>query len=129
MMTLLKKQCDSKLFRKHLKNLWAIYETGDYGRYFQMRINDVPLFSDKAVKAWLNGVEYHQDEEKAAVVASIEKALSEETTRGVFAATICGRIRALFLLDRVVGKALAIIDKKANPATDNPASSAVNSGV
>jgi hypothetical protein len=127
-MGVLGKQCDSTLFRKHLKNLWSIYETGDYGRYFQMRINDIPLFSDQAVKLWLNGVEYHQDEEKAAVIASIEKSLSEETTRKVFAATLCGRIRALFLLDLIVGKALAIIDKKAKPAADDATSSGLEVG-
>ncbi len=86
--------------------------TGDYGRYFQMTINNVPLFTDEAARLWLNGVEYHQDQEKAEVVASITKALSEETTRGIFASYLGGRVRALFALRAVVVQALEAIDKK-----------------
>lgn len=83
---------------QHLKQLRQEYEKGDYQPLFQVSVNNTPLFHDSTVKAWLNGVEYHQDEEKAAVVAALEKSLSTDTMRGIFVAQLSGRIRATYML-------------------------------
>jgi hypothetical protein len=92
------RQSRGNALRRHLRYLRELYERGDYQPYFQVSIGDTPLFHETAVRAWLNGVEYHQDKDKAAVVASLEQSLTTNGARGVFVAQLSGRIRATFLL-------------------------------
>lgn len=83
---------------KHLKHIREVYERGDYQPYFQVSVNNTPLFADETLKAWLNGVEYHQDSEKAMLIASLEKALGSEVARGIFVSQMAGRLRATQML-------------------------------
>lgn len=86
---------------KHLNYLRDWYEYGDYQLYFQISINETPLFDDATSKIWLNGAEYHQDKNKAAVVAELEAALTTDVARGIFVAQLSGRIKAIFELGRL----------------------------
>lgn len=83
---------------KHLKSLRILYEKGDYQPYFQITIGDTPLFHNETIMLWLNGVEYHQDSEKEAIIKELESSLSEKSTQGLFVAQLSGRIRATFML-------------------------------
>ena len=96
-----KKSKDTTL-ANHLKNIGNIYEKGDYQPYYQVTYGDTPLFHDSTLKVWLNGIEYHQDEEKAAIIRELEEGLSENVTRGIFVSQLSGRIRATFLLEHLV---------------------------
>lgn len=92
------KKSEGSALSRHLKFLRDTYERGDYQPYFQVTIHDTPLFHDTTLKAWLNGIEYHQDKDKAAVVASLEKVLTAKVARGVFISQLSGRIRATHML-------------------------------
>ena len=89
---------DGTALAKHLNCLRDWYERGDYQPYFQISINKTLLFNDATSKIWLNGAEYHQDKNKAAVVAALEASLTTDVARGVFVAQLSGRIRAIFEL-------------------------------
>lgn len=88
------KRSKGTVLTKNLKHIRNLYEHGDYQPYFQVSVNNTPLFDDGTLKAWLNGVEYHQDSEKAKLVESLEKALGPDVTRGIFVAQLSGRLRA-----------------------------------
>jgi len=90
------------ILAKHLKYLRYTYECGEYQPYFQVTLCDTPLFHDETVKLWLNGIEYHQDIEKAAIVKELENSLSESTARGIFIAQLSGRVKAAFMLEHIV---------------------------
>ena len=92
------RQSRGNALRRHLRYLRELYERGDYQPYFQVSIGGTPLFHETMVRAWLNGVEYHQDKDKSAVVASLERSLNANGARGVFVAQLSGRIRAIFML-------------------------------
>lgn len=92
------KRAKGTALTKHLKHIREVYERGDYQPYFQVSINKTPLFDDETLKTWLNGVEYHQDSEKAELVTALEKALGDETARGIFVAQLSGRMRAAQML-------------------------------
>ncbi|MBS1154896.1 MAG: hypothetical protein H6R07_820 [Proteobacteria bacterium] len=83
---------------RHLGYLRDSYDRGDYQPYFQISINETPLFDDATIKIWLNGAEYHQDKNKATVVAALEAALTTDVARGIFVSQLSGRIRATFML-------------------------------
>ena len=85
-------------FQRHLAYIRDSYERGDYQPYFQISINNMPLFDDATIKTWLNGAEYHQDKNKAAVIARLEAALTTEVARGIFVSQLSGRVRAVFML-------------------------------
>jgi len=92
------KAAKGTVFIRHLKHLRAVYKCGDYQPYFQITIGDVPLFDDRTLKHWLNGVEYHQDHEKAKMIQELENNLSQEIARGIFVSQLSGRVRAVFML-------------------------------
>jgi hypothetical protein len=94
---------------KHLKHLRSVYERGDYQPYFQISVNDTPLFHDNTLKDWLNGVEYHQDQEKEEKIQALESALSENILRGIFVSQLSGRIKAVFMLAHL---AKLVVSKK-----------------
>lgn len=91
---------------EQLKHIRFVYENGDYKPYFQVTIGDVPLFHDDSLKVWLNGVEYHQDADKAAKIRELEEVLGPEVTRGVFIAQLAGRLEATFKLAELARFAL-----------------------
>lgn len=87
---------------KHIKSLRNKYEIGHYQPYFQIAVNDIPLFHDNTLKVWLNGVEYHQDTEKREQVKALEKAITPNVARAVFVSQLSGKIESIFLLAEVV---------------------------
>jgi hypothetical protein len=86
------------LLSKHLKYLRGTYQNGDYKSRFQIFVDDVPLFDERTVNLWLNGIEYHQDSEKEKKIKEIEKVLTEKAIRGIFVSQFSGRVRATFML-------------------------------
>lgn len=60
-----------------------------------------PLFHEKTLDAWLNGIEYHQDKDKAEIVRRIEESLTQETARGIFVSQMSGRLKAIFWLEKL----------------------------
>lgn len=84
------------------KRVRNMYEQGDYQPYFQVSISGTPLFHEKSLSTWLNGVEYHHDEEKAALIQKLEAELGRDTIRGVFVAQLSGRLKAIARLAHVV---------------------------
>lgn len=93
---------------KHLKYLSNTYKFSDHQGYMQITIGNTPLFHDKTIKLWLNGVEYHQDSDKAKIIKELEASLSESSVRGVFVTQLYGRIKAIFILSHL---AKLIVDK------------------
>ena len=90
----------------HLKYIRSLYERGEYLPLFQISIDDVPLFHSRTLNAWLNGVEYHQDEDKRNVVKHLELALGEDTAKSIFVCQLAGRIKAIYMLAHLVNLVL-----------------------
>jgi hypothetical protein len=90
----------------HLKSIRRLYEKGEYQPYFQISINDYPLFHENTIMVWLNGMEYHQDEEKREKIKEIESALTKDLARMIFVSQLSGRIKATFMLAHIVSLVL-----------------------
>jgi hypothetical protein len=60
-----------------------------------------PLFHENTLDAWLNGIEYHQDKDKAEIVKRIEESLTQETARGIFVSQMSGRLKAILWLEEL----------------------------
>lgn len=82
------------------------YEQGDYQPMMQLTINGTPIFHNSTLETWLNGLEYHQDPEKAVVIEALEKTLTTDVARGFFVAQLSGRLSAILRVDNVVGMIL-----------------------
>jgi hypothetical protein len=65
------------------------------------KANVDPLFHEKTLDAWLNGIEYHQDKDKAEIVRRIEESLTQETARSIFVSQMSGRLKAIFWLEEL----------------------------
>lgn len=61
----------------------------------QIKVNNVNLFSDRTFKSWLNGLQYHTDEEKRASWSQISSALTEPNVRAYLITQIHSKINAI----------------------------------
>lgn len=99
---MLGKKFDSETFRGHLKLQRTIFEDGELKLYMQISLNDQPLLDDATLKLWLNGEQYHTDEEKAGTWKEIEKALTVENTRALVITQLQAKVKALFNVQYIV---------------------------
>lgn len=106
---LLGRKFDSDKFRRHLKLQRTIFEDGELRLYMQISLNDQPLLDDATLKLWLNGEQYHTDEEKAATWKEIEEGLTVENTRALVITQLQAKVKALFnvqyIASLILGKA------------------------
>jgi len=86
----------------HLKAITGRYEKGTYQPYFQISVKGIPLFTEKTLKSWLYGIEYHQDREKRELVKELEEVLGEKDSRAFFLSQLLGKMEAIFLLGHLV---------------------------
>lgn len=91
----------SDKFRGHLKLQRTIFEDGELKLYMQISLNDQPLLADSTLKLWLNGEQYHTDEEKAVTWKKIEEALTIENTRALVITQLQAKVKALFNLQYI----------------------------
>lgn len=98
---MLGKKFDSGNFRGHLKLQRTIFEDGELKLYMQISLNEQPLLADSTLKLWLNGEQYHTDEEKAATWKEIEDALTTENARALVITQLQAKVKALFNLQYI----------------------------
>jgi hypothetical protein len=94
-----------------VKYLHNLYVKGDYCIYLKFSTAGLDVFSDKMTQIWLNGGEYHQDEDKIQLVRKIESMLSEHSARGLFIAQLSGRVKAIDKLHSMVVGTLRAVGK------------------
>lgn len=111
------RQASGTFLATHLKHLRHVYENGDYKPYFQVTVGELPLFHDASLSLWLNGVEYHQDPEKAARVRELEVAVGAGTSRGIFVAQLSGRLEGTFKLAELARYALRLSESDPGEST------------
>lgn len=106
---MLGKKFDSDKFRSHLKLQRTVFEDGELKLFMQISLNDTPLLDDSTLKLWLNGEQYHTDEEKAASWKELEAALTIENTRALVITQLQAKVKALFnvqyIVNLILGKA------------------------
>ena len=75
----------------------------------QISLNDQPLLDSATLNLWLNGEQYHTDEEKAAAWKEVEEALTAENTRALLITQLQAKVKALFnvqyIANLILGKA------------------------
>lgn len=103
------KKSANTILSKYMKVIGDVYKDGLYKRYVQISIKNIPLFQRETVNKWLNGIEYHQDKDKAEMVNKIKTALSDDDANSFFIAQLWGQIYAIFMLQDLL---LHIIKKK-----------------
>ncbi len=107
---MLRKKFGNKKFRDHLKLQRTIFKDGELKLYMQIGLNGQPLLDDAILKMWLNGEQYHTDEEKAATWKEIEKALTVENTRAFVITQLQAKVKALFNIQYIANLILGKTD-------------------
>ena len=97
-----------------LKMIRLVYEKGEYQSLFQVTLDGARLFHESTLKAWLNGMEYHQDSDKREQIEKLEAALSKEAASGIFVSQLSGRVHAIFEFAHIIGLIIHRIDTDEN---------------
>lgn len=88
-------------FGDHIKALRHLFENGELSSYMQISVGEQPLFDGSLLRMWLNGTQYHTDEEKALAWSKLEGSLTTENARALVMNQLHSRVKALFLLEHV----------------------------
>lgn len=108
--SLLGKRFESDNFRSHLKLQRTVYDHGELKLYMQISLENQALFDDSTLKLWLNGEQYHTDNEKAFAWKEFENALTTENARALVITQLQGKVKALFNLQYIAGLVLEKAD-------------------
>jgi len=109
---LLGKRFKDKTFAQHCRALRHIFEEGELSQYMQIQVGGQKLFHNSILRLWLNGTQYHTDQEKAQAWAKLEVALTERNARALAIGQVHSRVKALLLLDHTVN---LVLTKDAQP--------------
>ena len=98
---LLGKRFSCSEFRYYLKDIRQLYEKGELSFYMRFSVDDQPIFDESLLRLWLNGTQYHTDEEKAVAWVKIERFFKPENARAVIMNQLHGKVNALFILEHI----------------------------
>jgi hypothetical protein len=88
-------------FGDHIKALRHLFENGELSSYMQISVGGQPLFDGSLLRMWLNGTQYHTDEQKAVAWGKLEGSLKSENARALVMNQLHSRVKALFLLEHI----------------------------
>ncbi len=91
----------NKRLSARLKEFQHIFDHGQLAAYMQVSIGEQPLFDSSLLRTWLNGTQYHTEEEKAAAWREIEADLTTENARAIIINQLSDRVFALVLLGQI----------------------------
>ncbi|MCU7993308.1 hypothetical protein L5L55_00010 [Shewanella glacialipiscicola] len=91
----------NKRLSAHLKELQHIFDHGQLAAYMQVSIGEQPLFDSSLLRIWLNGTQYHTEEEKAAAWSEIEADLTTESALAIIINQLNDRVFSLVLLGQI----------------------------
>jgi hypothetical protein len=78
------------------------FDGRNFQSQFQLLSNDVVVNSERVLKLWLNGFEYHRDREQRDEIARLHQLLPMDATRPVFVSMIIDKVRAVAEIATVV---------------------------
>lgn len=87
--------------RQRGKVLRRVFDHGEYHLYLQIRVDGVPVFDDATLKLWLNGEQYHADEEKRAAWRCFQAAVTPPKARALVVTQIASKLKALWELEHL----------------------------
>ena len=102
-LALLSRRFKDKTFAQHQKALRHIFEEGELSSYMQISVGEQKLLHNSILRLWLNGTQYHSDQEKQEAWNKLEKSLTEDNARALAIELVHSRVKALLLLDHLVG--------------------------
>ncbi len=106
-LALLGRRFADKGFSQYATYLRHVFEEGVLSGYMQIELNGQKLLHHSVLKLWLNGVQYHTDEEKAKAWRRVESALNESNARALTIELIHSRVKVLLLFNTIVGIVLS----------------------
>lgn len=107
MLALLGRRFNDKTFAQHQKALRHIFEEGELSSFMQISVGGQKLLHNSILRLWLNGTQYHSDQEKQDAWKKIENSLTEDNARALAIELVHSRVKALLLLDHMVGLLLS----------------------
>jgi hypothetical protein len=97
-MALLGRAFKDKAYAAHQKYVRRMFEDGELSMYMQFSVNNQKLLDDFLLRIWLNGTQYHTDQDKAEAWAKFEEAVTPENARAILISQLHSRVKSLFLL-------------------------------
>lgn len=103
------KNCDSNKIRTHLKDLKKKFNSVEVQNNFKFETEKLVINSEEALNYWLNGFEYHRDEEKRKNIKKVEKWIDFNSLKVIFMILMEKKVEAILKLNNLIE---LLLDKK-----------------
>jgi hypothetical protein len=113
--SLLGRHLRSEELDQFIKMNRRVFRDGEMSLYMQFTVNSQKLFDESLLKTWLNGTQYHTDDDKAQAWSKLEKALGDENAKAIVLAQLHGKIAALMNIDYIGGQVLSASNCETEP--------------
>lgn len=107
------KRFANKQFNSKLQIWRSMFENGELSAYMQITVGNQSLLDYTSLQLWLNGTQYHTDDEKASAWKRIEASLGADNARAIVMNQLYSKVKALFLLENLVD----LVHEKINQST------------
>ena len=111
--TLLGRRLSSEELAQFLKINKRVFRHGEMSLYMQIFVNSQKLFAESLLYTWLNGTQYHTEDEKAQAWSKLEAALGEPNARAVVLTQLHGKVMALLNVAYLANQVLVSPDDDA----------------
>ncbi len=114
---IVRRSSDHEFLSRHLRWLRGIYTGSEIRNMVVFSRGELVLNSDAAFQHWLNGFEYHQEEDKAAKIADGDSVLPVEVVRPIFMMLLSQKLKAISHLAFFVDKMLEQSTEMTEPSS------------
>jgi len=97
----LKRGFSSRRFSDLMKELRHKYQHGEWASFMQFCLGSRALFHESLLDDWLNGTQYHTDQDKAEAWRVVENSLQTENSRALIMGQISSRVNALSIVQHL----------------------------
>jgi hypothetical protein len=104
--SLLGRRTRSEELSQFLKVNKRVFRDGEMSLYMQISIGTQKLFADSFLNTWLNGTQYHSDDEKALTWSRLEALLGQPNAKALVLSQLHSKVKALMNVDYVAHQVL-----------------------
>ncbi|MCD0422891.1 hypothetical protein LOC51_37265 [Rubrivivax sp. JA1024] len=104
--TILGRRLRSEELLQFIKVNKRIFRDGEMSLYMQVSVGSHKLFAESLLNVWLNGTQYHTDDDKARTWNELEASLGDSSARALVLTQLHSKVKALMNVDYVAHKVL-----------------------
>lgn len=105
--SVISKSSTEPFLRQHIKNIRRDFRCEHFQEMMKLTHGDIVINSESGFASWLNGFEYHRDQDKANSISAQDDAIKITQLRPIFMLMAADKVKAIAALSKIAETMLA----------------------